>query len=96
MSLPVMLSGPSVNLAASGQVTAALKSQPVAILGFYVCSTSSGVIKFTEGGSGGTDKTGSITPAIGWHFLPIATGADLYMTLVSGSINVVIVIQPGA
>ena len=58
------------------------------ILGFYVNNTSSGIITLNATGAGGTALTGSITPAIGWNFMPITYPTGIYMTLVSGSINV--------
>lgn len=77
-------SGTPVNLADSGAVSA----RPGSLLGFYVNSTSSGVINFKDGGTGGTAITGSITPAIGFQRLPAYFRTDCYMTLVSGAINV--------
>jgi hypothetical protein len=60
------------------------------IIGFFVNTTSSGVITLNAGtSSGGTALTGSMTPAAGaWYWLPITWPTGLYMTLVSGSINV--------
>jgi hypothetical protein len=59
------------------------------ISGFYVNSTSSGVITISAGtASGGTALTGSITPAIGWYGLALVGPTGLYFNLSSGSINV--------
>ena len=77
-------SGTPVNLATSGAVSLGSGS----LLGFYVNSTSSGVINFKDGGSSGTAVTGNITPVIGFHRLPAYFTSSAYMTLVSGSINV--------
>lgn len=77
-------SGTPVNLDASGAVSARSGS----LLGFYVNSTSSGVINFKDGGASGTAITGSITPAIGFHRLPAYFVTSAYMTLVSGNINI--------
>lgn len=79
-----VFSGTPVNLATSGAVSLT----PGSLLGFYVNSTSSGVINFKDGGTGGTAITGSITPAIGFHTLPAYLRTDCYLTVVSGSINV--------
>ena len=49
--------------------------------GFYVNSTTGGTLILKDGGSGGTAITGTITPAIGWHFLPISTGSTLHATV---------------
>lgn len=77
------------NLSATGIVSETSGT----LLGFYVNSTSSGVITFSTGGAtgattGGTAICGSITPAIGFHRFPAYVTGRLYMTLASGSINV--------
>lgn len=67
------------------------------ILGFYCNSTSSGIITLNAGtASGGTALTGQMTPAAGlFHWLPLTWPTGLYMTLISGSINVTwIVVGP--
>ncbi len=74
------------NLTASGQVSPS--GVPAKLVGFYVNSTSSGIINFKDGGSSGSAKSGNITPAIGFHQFPGEFTSDCYMTLVSGSINV--------
>lgn len=74
---PVLLSGSGAVSGTSGN-----------LVGFYVNNTSSGVINFKDGGSGGTAVTGSITPAIGFHRLPAYFTTSCYLTLVSGSISV--------
>lgn len=51
--------------------------------GFYVNSTSSGTLVLKDGGASGTAITGTITPGIGWHFLPISTGSTLHATIAS-------------
>ena len=79
------------NLSGTGAVgPAGTSAAPVcgALIGFYVNSTSSGVIHLRDGGSSGIDMAGDITPAIGFHHFPAAVINGLHMTLVSGSINV--------
>jgi hypothetical protein len=72
--------------------TGAVSTVPGVLTGFYVNSTTSGVIVFRDGGSGGTVLNGDNTPAIGWHFLPTAYGSGgLHLTLVSGAINLTVV-----
>ena len=85
-------SGSYKNLAASG----AISTHRGLLTGFYVNSTSLGIIQLLDGGSGGTAIDGQITPAIGWHFYPASFTASggPYMTLVSGSINVTFVYNP--
>ncbi len=84
-------SGTPILLTDSGAGSACAGS----LLGFYVNSTSSGVINFKDGGSGGPTLTGSITPAIGFHRLPIYFTSSCYMTKVSGSINVTLFFAAG-
>ncbi len=76
--------------------TVSISAVPSILTGFYVNNTSSGVIQFLDGGSGGTAVDGNITPAIGWNFYPAAftkTGGP-YVTLVSGSIDMTVVFNP--
>lgn len=62
------------------------------ILGFYVNSTSSGTIALSAGtASGGTALTGTITPAVGWNFLPITEPTGIYCTI-GATINVTFVV----
>lgn len=84
-----MMTGQAKNLTASGAVAA----QPCKLIGFYVNSTSSGTIIIKDGGSGGTALTGTITPAIGWHFLPVECSTSCYATI-GATINVTFVFQP--
>lgn len=77
-------SGTPVNLSAAGIVSSA----PGTLLGFYVNSTSSGVIKIYDGTTtGGTLLDGNITPAIGWREFPAQCNTGCYIDLVSGAIN---------
>lgn len=94
--------GGYINLSATGAVgPAGTAAAPVRcfLLGFYVNSTSSGVIHLRDGGATGTagviDLGGDMTPAIGFHRYPAAITQGLHMTLVSGSINVSFLIQVG-
>lgn len=87
-------SGTPINLTASST----LCTTDCTILGFYVNSTSSGVVNFKTGASGastGTAISGSITPAIGFHRFPASCPGGAYMTLVSGSINVTVFLATG-
>lgn len=54
-----------------------------AILGFYVNSTSSGtlVLSSNNAGAAGTAFTGTITPAIGWNFLPVVSAGGIFATI---------------
>jgi hypothetical protein len=81
--------GSSTNRTTSGNV----KSGQGALLGFYVNSTSSGVVQFYDDPSTGTTTaiTGAITPAIGWQPLPVCFATGLNFVLNSGTINVTLV-----
>lgn len=76
------------NITATGNV----KSSQGALLGFYVNSTTAGMIQFYDDPATGTTTpiTGLITPAIGWNQLPasFATGLN---AVVGGTINVTII-----
>lgn len=80
-----MLGNSMTNLTASGQVSPS--GVPAKLVGFYVNSTSSGTIVLRDGGSSGTAKSGTITPAIGFHWFPGEFTSDCYATL-GGTINV--------
>ena len=70
--------------------TAAVTTKPAILTGFYVNSTTSGTLVFRDGGSGGTVLGGTITPAIGWYFLPADCPSGLHVTI-ANTIDVTIV-----
>jgi len=80
-----------LNLTASG--TVGRVSGPLVLIGFYVNSTTSGTIAFTDI-SGGTAISGTITPAIGYHPFPAACPAGLYATI-ANTLNVTLFFEPG-
>lgn len=55
--------------------------QSIQLLGFYVNSTSSGTLVFKAVNSSGTALSGTITPVVGWHRLPIDAPTGLNVTL---------------
>ena len=83
------INGQPVNLTASGAISA----QPCKLIGFYVASTTSGTIVLKNGGSSGTAITGTITPAVGWHFLPADFSTSAYATI-ANTLNVTFIFQP--
>lgn len=85
-----MIYGQPVNLTASGAVTAS----PGRLVGFYVNSTTSGTIVLRDGGASGTAISGTITPAIGWHFFPAACSNGIYATI-ANTLNVTFFYLPG-
>lgn len=85
-----MTHGQPVNLTASG----AISTMPGRLVGFYVASTTSGTIVLKDGGSGGTAITGTITPAVGWHFLPAQFATSAYATIGGTALNVTFIFAP--
>lgn len=69
--------GAPVRLTATGQVTTGMGR----IRGFYVASTTSGTIVFRDGGGSGTQISGTITPAAGWHEWPGSFATNLHVTI---------------
>lgn len=78
------------NLTDSGNVSTGACS----LTGFYVNSTNAGTLLLRDGGSGGTAITGTITPGIGWHFLPISTNGILHATKGGTAIDVTFAFSP--
>ena len=77
MSQPVAEVGGYKNITATGAVS----TGACQLIGFYVNSTSAGTLVLTDGGSGGTAMSGTITPAIGFHRFPANVGVSLYATI---------------
>ncbi len=73
--------------------TGTVNARPSRLVGFYVNSTSAGTLIFYDAASATNAVTGTITPAIGWHFLPISFGTGIHVA-VGGTINVTLVYQP--
>ena len=85
-----MINGQPVNLTASG----AIYGGKARLIGFYVNSTTSGTIILKDGGSSGTAISGTITPAIGWHFFPADFSVSPYATIGGTALNVTFIFQP--
>lgn len=83
MSQPVAEVGFPKNISSTGDVTNA-SSQ---LLGFYVNSTTAGTLVLRAGGSGGTQISGTITPAIGYHRFPANVKGILHATI-ANTLNV--------
>lgn len=84
-----MINGQPVNLTSS----AAIYGSRAILIGFYVNSTSSGTIILKDGGSSGTAISGTITPAVGWHFFPADFATSAYATI-GGTLNVTFIFKP--
>lgn len=79
--------GTPINLAASGQILAA----PGRIIGFYVNSTTSGTIRFSDALTATTPYLGAaITPAVGYHTYPAVLGTGGYATIGGTALDVTI------
>ena len=77
-------SGNYKNITATGAVS----TDPGALLGFYVNSTSSGTLVLRDGGSSGTVMSGTITPAIGFHRFPAGYGSGGLHATIANTLNV--------
>ena len=79
-------SGTPVNLTASG----AIGLSPGTLIGFYINSTTAGTIVLLDGGSTGTEISGTIVPAIGWHTFPaeFASAEGPYATIAGTALDV--------
>ena len=84
------LVGQPVNLTS----TNAISSVAGNLVGFYVNSTSSGTIVLKDGGASGTVVSGTITPAIGWHFFPASFSTSAHATI-ANTLNVTFIFAPG-
>jgi len=84
-----MIIGQPVNLTASGVVSV----NPGQLVGFYVNSTTSGTIVLRNGGASGTVISGTITPAVGWHFFPADCSVGIYATI-ANTLNVTLIFRP--
>lgn len=94
MPAPVSESGNYRNITSTTQIV----TRGGQLMGFYVNSTSAGVIQIKDGNSGaGTNMGGQITPAIGFHRYPGGFGVNgLLVTVVSGTIDITVFFQPSA
>lgn len=84
-----MMTGQPVNLTSTGAISA----QSCKLIGFYVNSTTSGTIVLRDGGASGTTVSGTITPAIGWHFFPAEFATSAHATI-ANTLNVTFVFVP--
>lgn len=86
-----MIYGQPVNLTATGPIS----PNPGRLVGFYVNSTTGGTIVLKDGSaSAGSAISGTITPAIGWHFFPAACSTGIYATI-ANTLNVTFFFLPG-
>jgi hypothetical protein len=79
-----MNAGGHIRVTATGQI----HTGPGRLLGFYVSETSSGTVVLRDGNSGGTQITGTVTPAVGWHELPANFAHGLHATIGGSSLDV--------
>lgn len=85
-------SGAPINISDDGIISTSAGT----LIGFYVNTTSSGVIQIYNGQStAGTAISGQITPAIGWKDFPAYCPDGCYIEKVSGSINLTAIFAAG-
>ena len=82
--------GTPVLLTASGAVSLTSGT----LIGFYVASTTSGTVVIRDGGASGTAVTGTITPAVGFHWLNAYLPNGCYATL-ANTISVTFIFAAG-
>lgn len=68
--------------------TGVVKAVTGNLIGFYVASTTSGTLVLRDGGGSGTQISGTITPAIGWHMFPAGFVTDLHATIGGSALDV--------
>lgn len=86
MSAPVIEFGTPFRVTGTGAVGATTGGGR--LIGFYVASTSSGTLVLKDGGSSGTQISGTITPAAGaFHRFCASITTGLHVT-VGGTIDV--------
>ena len=89
--MQIQQSGTPVNLSSSGTVSKVAGT----LLGIYVASTTSGTVVVGDGAtSAATAKTGTITPAIGYHPMNMYLPNGCYLTL-ANTINVTAIFAAG-
>jgi hypothetical protein len=88
MAVGNMFCGQPANKTASGNV----KASAGQLLGFYVNSTTSGTIALYDDAGTGTSLpiSGTITPAIGWHFYPVGFANGLNV-VIGSTLNVTLI-----
>jgi hypothetical protein len=88
MAIGNLQTGAPKNVTATGNIC----PRSGALLGFYVNSTSTGTIIFYDSATTTTTTviTGTITPAIGWHTLPVTFVNGLYV-VIANTLNVTLV-----
>ena len=89
----VQQSGTPINKTSTGTVSKVSGS----LLGFYVNSTTTGTIVLrvgADGASTGTAVTGTITPAAGWHWLPMYCPSGCHVTI-ANTLDVTFVFAAG-
>lgn len=85
-----MMTGQPKNLTATGAISA----QSCKLIGFYVNSTNAGTLVLRDGGASGTVVSGTITPAVGWHFFPAEFASSAHATIAGTALNVTFVFVP--
>lgn len=74
--------------------TAQIHNAACNMVGFYVNSTNAGTIVIRDGDSNGDVKSGTITPAVGFHQFPCVCSKGLHVTIAGTALNVSIFYAP--
>lgn len=82
--------GQATNVAA----TADVYSGSCTLLGFYVNNTNAGTIVFHDAISASAAITGTITPAIGFHELPVDFATGLRVVIGGTALDVTLFYKP--
>lgn len=72
--------------------TGTIKSSRGKLVGFYVNSTTGGTLVLHDAAAATNAVTGTITPAIGWHPLPLPFRAGLHV-VVANTISVTFIYE---
>ena len=71
--------------------TGTVKTGSGLMTGFYVNSTTAGTIIFYDAVTATNAITGTITPAVGWHALPVNFDTGLYVAIGGTALDVTVV-----
>ncbi len=86
-----MKSGQAKNITS----TAVVNAHPCNLIGFYVNSTNGGTIVIHDKATAAANAvSGTITPAIGFHWFPAALGQGLYAVIGGTALNVTLFYEP--
>lgn len=81
--------------ASNQTATAVVNAHPCNLIGFYVNSTNAGTIVIHDKATAAANAlSGTITPAIGFHWFPAQLGQGLYVVIGGTALNVTLFYDP--